>query len=325
MKRQDRAEYIREAERAARHLGLPSHGPATDLAIVDYCRRQVSLLVDEHGLPSTMDELLDRVAACLDVEIVEIHSDEDMRGLLQRVPPSEEPAMTLVQAELTDGTDAITIRRRAPGPWRRYLAVINCRGQHYYRRFFSKWHELTHRLVDGEQLKFAFRQTLSDRKDPGEVLVDKVAGELAFFPDIVGPRAQECLRQHGLTFEAVDELRRSVAPEASREATALALMRHSGQPAWYLRCGESLKPSEARAAGSEKRRRRARAEAPRPRRVPQRPSFRVWHPHSSVDARARGGPDSSGPHVGCSSNWGRAPGRVGNQRRRAHRLRSAAR
>ena len=58
--------------------------------------------------------------------------------------------MALVQAELTDGTDAITIRRRDPGPWRRYLAVINCRGQHYYRRFFSKWHELTHRLVDGE-------------------------------------------------------------------------------------------------------------------------------------------------------------------------------
>ena len=36
--------------------------------------------------------------------------------------------MALVQAELTDGTDAITIRRRDPGPWRRYLAVINCRG-----------------------------------------------------------------------------------------------------------------------------------------------------------------------------------------------------
>ena len=249
MKRQDRAEYIREAERAARHLGLPAHGPSTDLAIVDYCRRQVSLLVDEHGLPSTMDDLLDRVAGCLDVEIVEIHSDEDMRGLLQRIPPSEDPAMALVQAELTDGTDAITIRRRDPGPWRRYLAVINCRGQHYYRRFFSKWHELTHRLVDGEQLKFAFRQTLSDRKDPGEILVDKVAGELAFFPDIVGPRAQECLRRHGLTFEAVDELRRSVAPEASREATALALMRHSGQPAWYLRCAVSLKHSEARTAG----------------------------------------------------------------------------
>ena len=100
MKRQDRAEYIREAERAARHLGLPSHGPSTDLAIVDYCRRQVSRLVAEHGLPSTMDDLLDWVAGCLDVEIVEIHSDEDMtchppstKPVSIGVPPSEDPSV----------------------------------------------------------------------------------------------------------------------------------------------------------------------------------------------------------------------------------------
>ena len=246
MKRAERVEYIREAERAAHNLGLPSHGPLTDLAIVDYCRQQVSSLVAEHGLPPTIDELLERVASCLDVEIVEIHSDHDMRMLLERVPPASEPVMARVQAELDDGTDAITIRRRAPGPWRRYLAVINCQGQHYYRRFFSKWHELTHRLVDGEQLMLAFRQTLADRKDPGEVLVDKVAGELAFFSDIVGPHAEQCLDQYGLTFEAVDALRAAAAPEASRQATLLALMQYSNQPAWYLRCAVSLKLTETR-------------------------------------------------------------------------------
>ena len=246
MTRVERVEYIREAERAAQNLGLPSHGPSTDLAIVDYCRQQVSRLVAKHGLPSTMDELLDRVASCLDVEIVEIHSEHDMRQLLKRVPPTSDPAMARVHAELNEGTDAITIRRRDPGPWRRYLAVINCQDQHYHRRFFSKWHELTHRLVDGEQLKLAFRQTPVDRKDPGEVLVDKVAGELAFFPDIVGPHAEQCLDRHGLTFEAVDDLRAAVAPEASRQATLLALMRYSNHPAWYLRCAVSLKLTEIR-------------------------------------------------------------------------------
>lgn len=260
MRRDERAEYIREAERAAKNLGLPSHGPSTDLAIVDYCRREVSRLVAEHGLPSTMDELLERVASCLDVEIVEIHSDHDMRTLLDRVPPTSEPAMARVQAELNDGTDAITIRRRAPGPWRRYLAVINCQGQHYYRRFFSAWHELTHRLVEGEQLMLAFRHTLADRKDPEEVLVDKVAGELAFFRDIVAPHAERCLDRYGLTFEAVDTLRAAAAPQASRQATLLALMRYSNDPAWSLRCAVSLKPTEARM-----RHRRHGADRPTPR------------------------------------------------------------
>ncbi|MYD54574.1 MAG: hypothetical protein F4W96_09760 [Chloroflexi bacterium] len=250
MKHAERVEYIRAAERTAHSLGLPSHGPSTDLAIVDYCRQEVSRLVSAHGggLPPTMDGLLGRVATCLDVEIVEIHGPDDIRQLLERVPPTAEPVMALVDDELNDETDAITIRRQKPGPWHRYLAIINCQGQHYQRRFFTKWHELAHRLVDGEQLMLAFRHTTDVRKDPGEILVDKVAGELAFFPEIVGPHAERCLRQHGFTFEAVDALQTAVAPEASQQATALALMRHMNDPAWYLRSAVSLNRTEARIA-----------------------------------------------------------------------------
>ena len=178
-----RSDYIQETKRTALRLGLPSHGPTADAAIVEYCRRQVSRLTARHGLPTTIGELLERVASCLDVEFVEIHSDDDLARLLQRIPPTAEPLMARVAAELDDDTDGITIGRLAPQEWeRRYLAVINCRGRHYSRRYFTKWHELSHRLVDGEQLALAFRQTLTERKDPGEMLVDKVAGEIAFFP-----------------------------------------------------------------------------------------------------------------------------------------------
>ena len=199
-----------------------------------------------------MGELLERVASCLDVEFVEIHSDEDLADLVRRIPPESEPALVRVRAELRDGTDAITIRRLSPQPWdRRYLAVINCRGAHHYRRYFTKWHELSHRLVDGEQLTFAFRQTTTDRKEPGETLVDKVAAELAFFPDIVAPQAEKHLRETGTTFESIDALRLAVAPEASRHATALALIKHSDRPAWLLRCAVSLKLSETRRASRQ--------------------------------------------------------------------------
>ena len=247
MRRDAKTEYIWETERAAQRLGIPSHGPAADAAIVDFCRQQVSNWAAAHGLPLTMGEFLEMVASCLDIEFVEIHSDEDLAALIRRIPPDIEPTLACVGTELDDDTDAVTIRRLAPEAWeQRYLAVINCRGWHHSRRFFTKWHELAHRLVDGEQLQFAFRRTPVDRKESDEILIDKVAGALAFYPDIVGPSAEKCLRASGLTFESVDALRHSVAQEASRQATALALITHVDRPAWYFRCAETLKPAETR-------------------------------------------------------------------------------
>ena len=252
MRQDAKSDYVRETERAAQLLGLPSYGPGADAAIVEYCRRQVSLLTAQHGLPETMGELLERVASCLDVEFVEIHSDEDLARLLHRLPLEVEPALARVVAELHDDTDAITVRRLAPQPWdRKYLAVINCRDWHFSRRFFTKWHELAHRLIDGEQLSLAFRRTPVERKDPGEILVDKVAGELAFFPEIVATWARQCLGESGLTFDSVDALRQSVAPEASRQATILALIEYLDRPAWYLRCAVSLKLTETYGAESQ--------------------------------------------------------------------------
>ena len=242
-----RANYLHETERVARHLGLPAYGPGTDAAIVGYCRDEVARLAGGHGLPRTVDQLLTQVATCLSVEFFEIHSDGDLKLLRDRFPPDKEPAILQVLHELDGDVDAITIRRRSPEPWDcRYLAVINCRGKHYYRRYFTKWHELTHLLLEGEQLTLAFRTTAAERPDPGEVLVDKVAAVLAFLPDIVDPHAARCLQQFGLSFESVDALRTAVAPEASRQAAALALITHAERPAWHLRCQTSLKLNEKR-------------------------------------------------------------------------------
>ena len=247
MNRQNKTEYIRETQRAAQHLGLPSYGPNVDTEIVEYCHRQVSKWIAEHNVPTTVGGLLDLVAVSLDVEFVEIASDEDLAGLLTRIPLSIEPALATIITEFEAGTDAVTIRRRNPQPWeRRYLAVINCRDWHYYRRYFTKWHELVHRLVDGEQLQFACRTSSEDEKDPGEILVDKIASVLAFYPDIVAPVAKKHLSTLGLSFQAADALRYSVAEDASRQAAALALLPYVNRPAWHVRCAMRLKTSEAR-------------------------------------------------------------------------------
>lgn len=242
-----RADYLHETQRVARHLGLPAYGPGTDAAIVDYCRNEVARLAGGNGLPRTTDQLLAQVATCLSVEFFEIHSDDDLERLRDRFPPDKEPAILQVLHELEGDVDAITIRRKSPEPWDcQYLAVINCRGKHYYRRYFTKWHELTHLLIEGEQLTLAFRTTTAERPDPGEVLVDNIAAELAFLPDIVASHAARCLQRFGVSFDSVDALRAAVAPEASRHAAALALIRHAERPAWHLRCKASLKPKEKR-------------------------------------------------------------------------------
>ena len=125
---------------------------SADTGIVDYCQRKVSGFVSKHGLPATVAELLEMMAASLDVQFVEIHSEEDLANLYDRIPLSREPALAAVAPEFVEDTDAVTIRRRAPQQWERpYLAVINCQGWHYHRRYFTKWHELVHRLIDGEQ------------------------------------------------------------------------------------------------------------------------------------------------------------------------------
>ena len=255
MNRQNKAAYIREAQSAAERLGLPSHGPYADMGIVDYCQRKVSDLVAKHGLPETVAELLERMAATLDVEIVEIHSEEDLANLFARIPLLREPALALVAAEFQEDTDAVTIRRRAPEEWERpYLAVINCQGWHYHRRYFTKWHELVHRLIDGEQLKFACRSSGEDEKDPGEVLVDKVAAVLAFYPDIVKPVAIDTLDVIGLGFQAADALRDSIAEEASRQASALALLLYVSRPAWFIKCAKRLNRTEARSQANSRNR-----------------------------------------------------------------------
>ena len=127
--------------------------------------------------------------------------------------------------------------------WERtFLSGINCRGQHNSRRYFIKWHEVVHRLVEGEQLRFAFRHTplheirKVPEKVPEEVLIDQIAVTLAFFPGIFKPTfLQEYGRAGKLNFPVVDRIREIVVPDASLQATMLACIKSVP-----VRCGISL-------------------------------------------------------------------------------------
>lgn len=238
--------YQRELRVAAKRLGLPAHGNI-ETALLRHATEAIAALVSKCS-PGNLSELLQHAATSLGLEIVEIRGDHDLNSLLERIPPTREPALARVRMELDDKTDAVVLQRQNPEPWeRRYLAVINCRSWHAHRRYFSKWHELVHLLLEGRQLRLEFRRTGVERKHPEEILVDKIAGELAFYPPIFVPiLLEEIGENRRLTFAAIERVRPRIAPEASWHATLLAAVRLSPQPIYAVRAQLGLKKNEER-------------------------------------------------------------------------------
>jgi hypothetical protein len=241
----ERQAYQHELRLAAKRLGLATHGDL-ESAIISHALDKVRAWLAAHGQAGNLSDLLELVATSLNVEIVEIHSDADLDTLLQRIPPHREPVVARLASELDDKTDAIILQLQHRHAWERpYLAAINCRGWHSFRKYFSKWHEVVHLLLDGAQLRFAFRTTHVKRKHPEEVLVDKIAGVLAFLPDLLEPVLHEELRRIGrLTFTVVDQVRARVAPDASRHAAILACVRTCPDAVYFIRAGLGYNRSE---------------------------------------------------------------------------------
>lgn len=241
----ERQAYQSELRAAAKRLGIPLHGDV-EAALVRYALAEIDKWIAAHGQPSHLSELLDGIATSLMLEIVEIHSDDDLRLLLERIPPSTEPVLARLPDELDDRTDAVILQRQRREQWERpYLAVINCRARHAYRRYFSKWHEVVHLILDGNQLRFAFRKTSARRKHPEEILVDKIAGVIAFYPPLFVPLLQKEIAAAGrLTFTAIERVRQQIAPDASWESTVRACLRHCTEPVYFLQANLGYKRAE---------------------------------------------------------------------------------
>ena len=239
--------YELELKRVAQELCLGPNSNFEDM-IVEHCLSRLRAWVAAHGTPQTLSQLANEFAASLDMQITEVRTEDDIDAVLKEVAPVQKVVISELRTEFGGDTDAITVRRLDPRPWdREYWALINCQGWHEFRRYFSKWHEIVHRLLDGQQLAFAFRRTRGNRPEPAEALVDRVAATLAFYPDMFEPVVREEFTREGrLTFDAIDSVRERIAPDASREATANACLRHIPSPVWFLQCRMGLKASEMR-------------------------------------------------------------------------------
>jgi hypothetical protein len=239
--------YENELIRVAKNLKLNKRGNI-EAAIIEYCWGKLAGWIKVHGQPKTLTELLKLFVASLNMDFVEINGEADMNTLLENIPPSREPVMASIKSELDDQTDAITIQRSRCESWERpFLAIINCRDWHSRRAYFTKWHEIVHRILEGQQLRMAFRKTRAHRTEPEEVLVDRVAASLAFYPEIFRPFMMRELASTGkLTFDGADRVRQEVVPEASLQSTVIACLDCCPHPMWFVVCGMGYKREEER-------------------------------------------------------------------------------
>lgn len=253
MRRTSSAGYDHRVVQLARGLGLPGRGDCLP-QLRRHALGRIDQIVAQWPEPIlSLDTLLQVVASRLSVCLEYIRTDADVARIARtRAAYAFQLAETL-RCEFVRGvTQGLLIAHTDPKPGdRRFLVVVDARGDRAVRAFFTAWHEIAHVLTTPAQLEFKlFRRTLPAedvRKDPVESAVDHVAGTIAFYAPIFGPALERATeRSEALTFSAIECARNAVAPSASLYAATTAAVRLRAEPMCFVRAEPKLKPAEVR-------------------------------------------------------------------------------
>lgn len=242
-----RPEHAPEVADLARDLGL---NPAADpvAAILALCRSRIDGWVAGAGPVATAADLERLVAARLQVVFEEVHADADFDRIKARYATGQRDFVFAAMRTKFDGGDNPTygalVKRKnvPPDAPDRYVAVIDCRGPKRQRRFFTRWHEIAHRLTtDADEPQYR-----SDH-DPVERLMDEIAGHVGFYGPLFDPAFAAARRgRQLLTFEAVRAVIDAAFPDASFQATLNACSRRTPTPVVYLEAALAHKKEERR-------------------------------------------------------------------------------
>lgn len=225
-------------------LGVP---PKTDPVegIVEYCFRRINRWTKGSSANLTIDQLEKLILKKLKMVIEEVHSDHELDQVIAKYTGKGEFVFATLKEGFSGNTFGTLFERKtnvtAASP-DRYVAVIDCRGDKAFRRFFTRWHEIAHALTLYKQLELPLHRYGSD---PEERLMDHIAAKVGFYPSIFQPLVNAAIAKQGrLSFDSIDEIRSRFAPSASYEATMNACMAATDVPTLKLVIGYGLKKSE---------------------------------------------------------------------------------
>lgn len=192
----------------------------------------------------SLNELLSAVAAEVGTVFEVIRSDSDLQEVSLKYVSRGESAFANLETELSGERDyAITIKRLRRQKWETpFVSVIDCRGDKVFRSYFSKWHELAHLLTLTRQMRIAFRRThaASGVLDPEERLMDIIAGEAGFLPDLLPGDASE-----DISFRTIQKIREEHCPDASWQASIIGIVKTLPKPCILIQAQMALRKSES--------------------------------------------------------------------------------
>ena len=154
-----------------------------------------------------------------------------------------------LETELANpNVDALLFERQMAGEFDddKWVAVLNLQKSEA-RSFFNRAHELSHRIAEPPQGLLPFKRHGLERGEPIERLMDQIAAELAFFPDVFVPLV-EARQSDQLSFGVINELKTQFADSSSLLAAANAVVNAWPKPACCMTArmeGRKRKPQDA--------------------------------------------------------------------------------
>jgi hypothetical protein len=192
----------------------------------------------------TLNDLLIAIANEVSTVIREIHSESDLRELREEYVSKGELIFANLENELSHSDDyGITIGLHPKEPWEpQFISVIDCRGDKWFRAYFTKWHELAHLLTLTPQMRLLFRRSHSreNSDDPEEKLMDVIASSVGFLPDFLPETARG-----ELSFEGIGEIKNEFCPDSSMQASLIGIVKAFPAPCILLEARMALKKDEA--------------------------------------------------------------------------------
>ena len=233
MTRLDAAPEILEL---AKELGVSAVKPVD--GILHYCRQQIDCWVAEAGRVADIEALESLVTQRLQTVFEEIRSDADFDRITNNYARAKkDPVFAAMRFRFDDArnpTYGVLVQRKnaAPDAMDRFVAVIDCRGSKLARRFFTRWHEIAHRMTTHADIE---EPAYRSEHDPLERLMDEIAGHVGFYEPLFQPAYQRASDgQSLLTFGTVEAIIGSAFPAASFQATLFACTRRVTTPVVYL-------------------------------------------------------------------------------------------
>lgn len=210
-------------------------------AIVGYCQDNISKWVGDSGRVNDIQHLEKLVASQLNLVFEDVYTNEDLDEIKYRYAQKGEYIFATLKDDLDKDTFGTMIRLKNGS----FVAVIDCRGQQKLaRRFFTRWHEIAHLLVEGNDCE---KQVFRSTRDPLERLMDQIAGHIGFYDPLFSP----ILEQHFtngdlLTFDTIEQVRQTFCSHASFQSTLFACHRRVDTPIIYLEATMRLREEERR-------------------------------------------------------------------------------